>query len=45
MFSRTILENCDHVRIYYNRRMLANPDPDAAYRDCVANFPGTMAEK
>ncbi len=45
MFSRTLLENCDHVRMYYNRRMIHNPDPDAAYEACVTNFPGSMAEK
>ncbi len=45
MFSRTLLQNCDHVRIYYNRRMIHNPDPDAAYEACVTNFPGSMAEK
>ena len=45
MFMRTLLQNCDHVRIYYNQRMLHDSDPDAAYQACVASFAGSMAEK
>ena len=45
MFSRTILQNCDHVRIYYDQRMIYNRDPEAAYQACVDSFPGSMGEK